>query len=371
MKRCKKCLMPDTRPGSQFDEEGVCLACNNYAKRPVVDWSIRDRELRVLAQSVQVNRTSLSDYDCAIAVSGGKDSHYITKILVEDMGLKCLLITAGDSFTLTKAGAHNIRNLREVFNCDQIQFKISDDLFRRTVDKSFRSNGWPLRFIESVIYTMPVKIAYKMGVPLIFYGENGSYDYGATNEETASALDHVYRNHESLKDPYWSYGPIGIEDEEIVPLLLPPREELEKQLQVQFMGYYKPWDSVHHLEVARRYGFHDLAHEWDREGYQDNFEQIDSVAYLMQLWMKYPVFGFQRVADIVSRRIRQGRLGLEEGKKIIRENDPILDQLALRDFCNLLKYSEKEFWDIVEFHWNRDIFEKVDGVWKMKEEFLP
>ena len=30
MKYCKKCLMPDTRPGISFNEEGVCSACQNY-----------------------------------------------------------------------------------------------------------------------------------------------------------------------------------------------------------------------------------------------------------------------------------------------------------------------------------------------------
>lgn len=27
MKICKKCVMPDTRPRLQFDEKGVCAAC--------------------------------------------------------------------------------------------------------------------------------------------------------------------------------------------------------------------------------------------------------------------------------------------------------------------------------------------------------
>ena len=31
-------------------------------------------------------------------------------------------------------------------------------------------------------------------------------------------------------------------------------------------------------------------------------------------------------------------------------------------------YSNKEFWDIVEKFWNRDIFEKVDGYWKLKKD---
>lgn len=33
MKYCKKCVMPDTRPGIVFNREGVCSACVNYEAR--------------------------------------------------------------------------------------------------------------------------------------------------------------------------------------------------------------------------------------------------------------------------------------------------------------------------------------------------
>ena len=30
MRYCKKCTMPDTRPGITFDEQGVCSACRHF-----------------------------------------------------------------------------------------------------------------------------------------------------------------------------------------------------------------------------------------------------------------------------------------------------------------------------------------------------
>ena len=33
MKYCKKCTMPDTRPGMVFDENGICYPCLNIEKR--------------------------------------------------------------------------------------------------------------------------------------------------------------------------------------------------------------------------------------------------------------------------------------------------------------------------------------------------
>ena len=37
MRYCKKCTMPDTRPGITFDAEGVCSACRHYESRKNVD----------------------------------------------------------------------------------------------------------------------------------------------------------------------------------------------------------------------------------------------------------------------------------------------------------------------------------------------
>ena len=43
MKYCKKCVMPDTRPGITFNEEGVCSACQTYTHNAKIDWNKRDR----------------------------------------------------------------------------------------------------------------------------------------------------------------------------------------------------------------------------------------------------------------------------------------------------------------------------------------
>jgi hypothetical protein len=118
--------------------------------------------------------------------------------------------------------------------------------------------------------------------------------------------------------------------------------------------------------IAKKYGFKDLNHEWIREGYIDNYDQIDSVGYLMNSWLKSPKFGFQRTTDLVVYWIRGGRISKEEGIKLIKENDYKLDQKILDDFLQLTGYNYKEFWDIVDKLYNKDIFKKVDGQWRLK-----
>jgi hypothetical protein len=48
MKYCKKCVMPDIRPGITFNEEGVCSACQSYERRASIDWDKCYEELEAL-----------------------------------------------------------------------------------------------------------------------------------------------------------------------------------------------------------------------------------------------------------------------------------------------------------------------------------
>ena len=363
MRYCTRCLMPDTRPGSIFDDKEVCQACINYEKRKIINWKERKKELRKLCDKY---RREDGYYDCVIPVSGGKDSHFLVYTMKEEMGMNPLLITVGDPFTKTEAGLRNFRNLGDTFGCDHILFDLSIDLFRRVTRIAFEELGNPLMFIEAAIYTVPVKMAIPFGIPLIVYGENSAYEYGTTDKESYSAMETISRIFKSIDIDFWLQR--GVSRKEVNAIIPPTKKELEEiQPEPIFMSFFSPWSSTKHLGVVKRYGFRDLTHEWKREGCIEDFEQIDSVAYMVHLWLKYPKFGFSRTSDIASRRVREGTLSLSQAKKLIMEHDHKLDQRAMDDFINFLGYTPKQFWDTVERFWNREIFEKVDGVWQLRD----
>ncbi|MCX5666805.1 MAG: N-acetyl sugar amidotransferase [Candidatus Omnitrophica bacterium] len=328
-----------------------------------MDWQKRKKELRKLCDKY---RRKDGSYDCVIAVSGGKDSHFLVYIMKEEMGMNPLLVTVGDPFIKTEAGLKNFRNLGDTFNCDHILFDLSIDLFRRVTRITFEKFGEPLRFVEAALYMVPFKMAVKFNIPLIVFGENSAYDYGSTDKETYSALESILRTFKAIDLNFWIKN--GIARRELNAIILPTGEEMKRvKPDPIFMSYFTPWSSVTHLEVARRYGFRDLTHEWIREGFIENFEQIDSVAYILNIWLKYPKFGFQRTSDIASRRVREGLLTLEEAKKLIMEHDHKLDQRALDDFINFLGITSKYFWNTVDRFWNRKIFNNVNGAWRLKD----
>lgn len=362
---CTRCLMPNTRPDTPFKDR-ICQACINFDTRKNVDWDLRMNELKEICDR---HRRSDGYWDCMIPVSGGKDSHSLVYHLKEVMGMNPLLITCGDPFTLTDAGASNFYNLGNAFNCDQIKGYVSHDLARRLIRAGFEEYLDPLRFIEQVLNTIPFFLSAKLGISLSFKGES-PFIYGASKEEDKSALERILKRTKGFSKEYWIER--GAKAEELNWITPLTDEQLDRlKPECYYLSYFIPWSSVTNLEIAKRRGFVDLAHEWKREGCMEDFEQIDSVAYLTHLWLKYPKYGFQRTSDIAARRIREGRLNKSEAKKWILEKDHILDQLAMKDFIEFCGYSPKQFWDVVDRFYNERLFER-DGVgWRMKIRRFP
>ena len=348
MERCMKCGFPDTRPGSVFIE-GICGACRNYAKRKYIDWQARDQELAALCEKYR----GKGRYDLLIPVSGGKDSHFLVHTLVKEYGMRPLLCTVTDSFTHTKAGTFNLRNLITQFNLNHWQYTISHDLFKRATKAAFEETGEALKFVEYAIYTVPTMLAQALGIGLVFFGENSGYEYGSREENSPDANPDVQAMVQKASDEQDMWIRNGITQQEIASIL--PSSGWDKTVNVQYMSYYKPWSSVTNLEVARKYGFKDLTGEWDRKGTIENFEQIDSVAYMVHLWLKYPKFGFQRVSDIACRRVREGLMSKADAAREIYDKDCQLDPWAKQDFMDLCGYTEQQFYDIVQKHWNPEV----------------
>lgn len=362
MKYCKKCVMPDTRPGINFDENGVCYPCLSFEKKKSIDWKKRQEELLKLVKKYKKNDGS---YDCVIPISGGKDSHYQTYIMKKVYDMNPLLVCAGDSFTHTKVGQRNLYNISEAFGCDLITFNLNHSTVRKMVRLAFENFGSPTWCIDRAIYTAPLHIAAMMNIPLIIYGENINYEYGGKYSiETYSAKNQIKNDVVKHIDWEWWYKN-GISKKEVNILKYPSTATVEK-LEPIYLSYFYPWDGIYNYKIAQKYGFRNSNSEWDREGFIENYDQIDSLGYVVHAWMKYPKFGHSYATDRASTWIRNGYITREQAIRLVKENEGKVDQEMLDDFLSFTGYSDKEFWDIVEKFWNKDIFEKVNGLWGLK-----
>lgn len=368
MKFCINCIMPDTRPGITFNTEGLCIACQNNEKKKSIDWNSRFEELRNLCD--RYRRKEGGQYDCIIAVSGGKDSHYQVHVMKELMGMNPLLITVEDFFTMTEAGKHNIKNISEAFGCNVISFKPNRRAAKIISRYMFETYGRPLWYVDRLLYTVPLYYSFALNIPLLVYGENVSYEYGGVDdEETYSAREQVFNGVAPGINLDELVG-IGISRDELTYLEAPSRERLNT-LEPIYLSYFVEWNAVKNYEFAKRRGFKDLTHEWDRTNHIENFNQIDTYGYLLNAWMKYPKYGHAYATDYGARWTRYGLLTRKQAVELAEQRDHALDPKIVEDFCNFTGMTIKEFYDALEKLYNPELFEKNEfGQWGLKKQFI-
>lgn len=348
--------MPDTRPGIKFDENGVCYPCLREEKKDHIDWNARYRELEKLCNKYRKNS---DEYDCIIAVSGGKDSHFQVHIIKNIMQMNPLLVSVTDNFPMTKAGQSNFDNISEAFGCDIIVMKPNINLQKNLMRKTFENYGKPTWHIDRLIYTYPLHMAIKFNIPLVVFGENISLEYGGPGaNDTYSAIDQIENGVAS--DISWEeLIDENISMKDLVMLKAPTKEEMDSvHLDPIYLSYFMRWNDYRSYNIAKRYGFKDLANEWEREHHIENFYQVDNMAYLIHPWMKYPKFGHATATDAACRFIKIGKLTREQGIELVKKHDHKLDQRAVQEFCDFLGYTRAEFYAIVDKFYNPDLFTK-------------
>jgi hypothetical protein len=334
IKKCNKCgFILDTRPSIK-SLNGTCFPCLNTEKKKSIDFKSRQEWL---TEFIKKNRND-SKWDCVVGVSGGKDSTAIVKRLIDNHGIKNpLLINITDEFSHSQAGKYNLDHLASHYNLDTIIFRCEPKTFVEKTRKDFFETLHPLKWIEEQLYEVPLEIAKKFGINLVFYGENSDFEYGGSPE---------------------------------LEIFHPASDDKTKLI---FLGAIYPYSNYDSYEVAKKIGWKNLSDfdEWYRQGSIDDFAQIDSVGYMVHHWCKFIKFGFQRVSDMAGRFVREGYLSKEQAEELIKEKDYIIDPQAKSDFCKSLNISYEEFDNTIEKFANKKLLVKdLNGNWRRKDLYL-
>jgi glutamine---fructose-6-phosphate transaminase (isomerizing) len=103
IKRCTRCILPETMPYISFDSEGVCNYCHNYKPR---NKPKPKEELFNLVDSYR-RKDAL---DCIVPFSGGRDSCYGLHLIVKELEMKPITYTY-DWGMVTDLGRRNISQM--------------------------------------------------------------------------------------------------------------------------------------------------------------------------------------------------------------------------------------------------------------------
>lgn len=85
LRRCTRCILPETMPFIAYDADGVCNFCHNH-----IPMTVRGRD--ALEARVAQYRSQKGN-NCFVALSGGRDSCYGLHILKEELGLQPICYT--------------------------------------------------------------------------------------------------------------------------------------------------------------------------------------------------------------------------------------------------------------------------------------
>lgn len=80
LKRCTRCILPETMPLISFDEFGVCSYCRQH--QPI---TVMGKE--ALLQQLEKIRSKNGEPDCILALSGGRDSSYGLHYLIKELNM--------------------------------------------------------------------------------------------------------------------------------------------------------------------------------------------------------------------------------------------------------------------------------------------
>lgn len=341
MNRCLICIMPDTRPDTPF-VDGVCSACHSYRNRPAIDWASRKTQLEDLLEK----HRNGSGFDCIVPSSGGKDSHYQVLTLLA-LGARPLVVTA-TTCHLTEIGRKNIDNLARYATTIEVtpNREVRAKLNRLGLDL-VGDISWP----EHVsIFTTPFNIAAKLGIPLIFYGENPQNQYGGPQgSEEAMTMTQRWRSEFGgflgLR-PHDLAGMDGLTRRDMTDYMMP--DEMPG-IQAHFLGQYIPWDSHHNARIARDAG---MIQVLPCETNWWNHENLDNAQTGLHDYLMYSKYGYNRAAAQLSVDVRAGLVTRKHALEIALEKEPLFPHIyggvMIEEVLERIKLSKEQLCLIIE-----------------------
>jgi hypothetical protein len=287
----------------------------------------------------------------------------------ELMGMNPLLINVYN-LSWTNTGLLNFNNMSERFSTECISLHMNRKVSRAMMRKAFFKLGSPMWYWDRAVYVYPIKMAIALNIPLVVYGENIAYEYGGPSaKETYSAKDQLQNDVvKPVPIEEWLDEEITIQDMQYC--IMPPLKVYEdSKVNPIYLSYFFPWDGFKNMSIASTLGFRTL--EFKRLGYIEDYDQIDSLGYLVHPWLKYPKYGHSRTTDVASSLIRNGYMTRKHAVELVRLYDHQLDNKVLKDFLTFSAIPPEKFFDKVYSLYNRSIFfeeetEDGDKIWKLK-----
>jgi hypothetical protein len=374
LRRCSRCILPETFPGISFDEDDVCNYCRTYKPVKVLG---EESLVRVLEKY----RGKGNRYDCVVAISGGRDSAFVLHQIVTKYKMRALALTVDSGFT-TEEGHRNIKVVTERLGVDHVYIRNERHIETSWKNLKIMFHAWLKRpSINTIVPTLNVadkimnlqifRYAHENRIPLVIGGNNigncsfeqehfktgymgvfpddrGNYTFsGKVKLTTLFALEFL----KNTNHYHWS-----VIRSYVSGTLVYFFGSLLKPSDVDTLGFYDYvyWSEKEIMQVIKSIGWkgaEDTTATW----------RIDDMMYPLIDYIYLRLVGFNEFDEFYSKLIREGQISREEALKRCmleriprptifykllsklevskKELDEVLDSYRIKVLKNLKKYN--------------------------------
>lgn len=349
LRRCTRCILPDTFPFLEFDDDGVCSLCRSY--RPQAPLGI-DK----LADVLEPYRRPGDEPDCLVAFSGGRDSSYGLHVLVKELGMKPITFTY-DWGLVTDLARRNQARICGQLGLEHIM--VSADLARKRRNVRRNIEAWARRprvgviplfmagdkqFFKhanrlskqfgqeiSVFAVNPLETtSFKTGFCGVNQGAGMYFDFGLLQKMRLAA----YYGGQYLANPRYLNASLLDTVDAFSSSFLIAKDYLQ-------MFDYLLWEEKSVENV--------LLDEYDWETSEDcrSTWRIGDGTAAFYNYIYYRVAGFTENDTFRSNQIREGQLDRESAMKLAEEeNQPRVD--SLRWYADIIGFDLEAILDVVD-----------------------
>lgn len=339
---CNCCVTDTSDEDVTFDENGVCMRCNEYKERILPEWNYgkgHEKELEELIKDIK--RKGLGKkYDCILGLSGGLDSSYMLHLAVKEWGLRPFVFHIDAGWNLPVA-EENIKQLTNKLDVELHVEKMNWTEMREMQLAWFRTGLEMLDAPQDHAFIALIdKYSHELGVKYILNGYNiateiiadpKSWEKGSGPTGDGTFIKDVIRKHcnISIKDYTFTNG-------------------FKHKFWIPYVLGVKTIKPLNLVPVTRQKMIDVLSEEYGYVPYgQKHFE--DLLTKFLEGWWAPTRFGHDIRRAQLSSLVVTGQMTREEALLIL-EKPPVTEEEGRELFTEVAKRLEISEKELMEFH---------------------
>lgn len=327
LRRCTKCLLPETFPFISYDKKGVCNYCNNYKLRN------QPRPLDDLFCLVEPYRSKDGSYDCIVPFSGGRDSTFTLHMIKKVLGLNPIAFTY-DWGMVTDLARRNIARVCGKLGVENIIVAADIAKKRNNIKKNIlawlkrpRLGTVPLFMAgDKYFFYYTNQLKKQTGVELNIWGinnlENTDFKTGFAGVKPLFNKKRIYSLSMKGKLNFFMYvgknlvlNPSYFNSSNLDSLgSILSRYMFPQKDYYSFFDYYQ-WNEKEIEELILN------EYDWEKAIDTNSTWRIGDGTASFYNYIYYTVAGFSENDTFRSNQIREGLISREEGLKMIEEEN--------------------------------------------------